>query len=351
MVPFRNRLRRYGTIVGVVDKVRHSALLERVVEARLAQLDDAVVVWQSVEVARESLQAELSEQVRRIEDDDLARQFMEVCPVPGARLDDYRNVWLTDADARNDRDAPGTSDWALVGPRFRGLDLERPFVDVVVGTPAPRTLEDLHDLADRAARRFAVFAPRHARFLIAPSRLAEIGCLEPAFVERVVLAAPFGTMRSLPLPRVDGVEVTLRPARDLTFEDSYRRAYAQLLEEAPDQAEYAQMADRDVLTGYVEDGGAFEVLVDGAVAGFVAAFRDQAFGLRGFHVGEMFLYPPARGRGLGRSVQRSLVEALPAADDDVFFGVVDARNHAAVRTATGCGRQVVAAHVWMPVVA
>src|SRR5690606_40448576 len=65
--------------------------------------------------------------------------------------------------SRNDRDAPGTSDWALVGPRFRGLDLERPFVDVVVGTPAPRTLEDLHDLADRAARRFAVFAPRHAR--------------------------------------------------------------------------------------------------------------------------------------------------------------------------------------------
>ncbi|MFO7544626.1 MAG: hypothetical protein R6W77_03935 [Trueperaceae bacterium] len=150
------------------------------------------------------------------------------------------------------------------------------------------------------------------------------------------------------MPRLEGAEVTLRPARDLTFEEEYRRTYAQLLDDAPEQAEYAQMADRDELAAYVAGGGAFEVLVDGAVAGFVAAFRDQAFGMRGFHVGVMFLYPPARGRGLGRLVQRRLVEALPAADDDVFFGVVDARNRAAVRTAVACGRQVVGTYVWVP---
>lgn len=313
-------------------------VLERAVGARLAQLDDAVLQWQSAETARANLGAELDEQVQRLDDPDLARGFMGVCPVVGAGPDDYRNAWLEESGAS----------WALVGPRFRGLDLGRPFVDVIAQSDAPRTLAELRALARSAGRRFAVFEPRHARFLVAPSRFADLDRLEEAFVERVVLAAPFPIIRSLPMPGAHGQDVTLRPARDLAFEERYRRAYARLLDDEPRQAEFAQAADHEELAAYVAGGGAFEVLVDGAAAGFVAAFRDRAFGMRGHHVGEMLLYPQARGRGLGRLVQRLLVEALPAERDDLFFGVVDARNRAAVRTALGCGRRVVGAYVWVP---
>ncbi|MFO7544627.1 MAG: hypothetical protein R6W77_03940 [Trueperaceae bacterium] len=89
------------------DKATHVSFVELAVEARLAQLDDMVLAWQPEDVARESLHAELAEQVRRLEDEAMARQFMGVCPVPGANQDDYRNAWLGAAETPDDSGAPG----------------------------------------------------------------------------------------------------------------------------------------------------------------------------------------------------------------------------------------------------
>lgn len=312
-------------------------LLGAVVAAKLGWLAPQLHRWYDDAALGTHLRDELAVEVRRVFDDALAAGFMTHCPVPGATVGDFKNRWLA---------LPGVGR-ALVGIRFKGLDPDRPFVDVVVTTRALETTAQFRGLVEALGRRFAVFAPRHVRVFV-PSHLA----LELApFVGRAeweqrYLAAPIADM--LRLPRPAGYErVTLAAPPSLDFYPRYVAAHEEVYALRPAHREYARPEARDDLAAYVDDGTLFEVFVDGRWAGVVAGGRAVEQGMRGFIVAEIVLTGTFRGRGLGAAVQRHFAEVLPHHTGDVLMGTIHSRNAAAVATAKRCGRADIGGYLWL----
>lgn len=284
----------------------------------------------------ENLEVELADQIRRIYDLGLAGQFRTYCQIPGAGTEDYKNAWLELPD----------DGWALCGIRFRGLDLQRPFVDLVGSSRLNGPPEGIEPIVRAAEERYRVFRPLHLRVFVAGHRSALASQIPDAFVERGVFARPVSQLRAAPLP-VGMERVALRRTDVADLAHRLQVGYEDLQSQHPEHKEHASAASLDDLQYYDAEGVVFEVVIDGKPAGVVAAYRDVGKGMAGFQVGEIFLYEGWRGQGLGPAALRALIEALPAREDDVLFGEIDSRNVPARKTAESSGRVGIGYYVWI----
>lgn len=297
---------------------------------KLEQLHPVLQSWYTPEQLSQNIEIVLQEEMDRITDQDFARGFFEHCQIPGTDPEDYFNR-LQDA--------------LMTGIRFRGLDLSRPFVDVILTPQMPSTLEAYREVALQAAHRHQKFAPKHARFYV-PSHV-ELGPL-PAdmFWEKRYLARPMEDLKKLPLPaRFSEVELQVPQAID--FEEAYLQTYQEMAAIWPDHPEFATPESRETLEALMEQETLFEVFHQEEWIGVMAACRAEEQGLSGFVVVEMLIKPAFQGRGLGEAAQRHLIELLPARPMDAFYGTIDARNTPAIRAALKNGRMDVGGDLWV----
>lgn len=314
-----------------------TSILEQLTRAKLEDVSPILSRWYERDELRTLLREDLSSNVRLFSDDELAEQFQHHCPIPTATREDYKNRWF---------ELPGLGR-ALTGIRFRGLDMNRPFVEVVATTQPVSATTDMQAVGESLRRAYKVFRPNHVRFFVPEHIRLELERWPGAFWEKRYFAAPVEQMRQRAQP--GGYDrVALRRPSDMAF---YAR-YCQLLEERfarqPELEEYTRIEAQEDLAAYLEEGTLFEVMVDGTWAGLVGVTRDAEQGLRGHVVIEIVLAESARGRGLGVAVQQRLVKALTFESGDVLYGTIDARNTAAVKTAQRSGRVDVGGFLWLP---
>ncbi|WIB15215.1 hypothetical protein DEJ34_13915 [Curtobacterium sp. MCPF17_050] len=268
----------------------------------------------------------------------------------GAMVRDAVGLPVTDPLAWANRriDLPDGG-WAVAGIRFRGRDVEKPFVDVIATTATPDAagLDDLTVLMDH----YAAFAPRCLRVHL-PGDVSTPGA---------AAATPRGaTLRADLLVVAGGVdEISAQPPtrryEDVTLvrtspEDAaglVGSVYRERIADQPASADWATPADAESLAEADEQGLLFEVVVAGTVAGLVAAERDDSYGLTGFSVQEIVLDAGHRGRGLGTATGQHLARALPASPTDVLWGHIHPGNRASLANARSMGRQVVSSLVWV----
>lgn len=293
-----------------------------------------VRTWLSAETIEENLLEELNEDLERLTSDALAAEFRHYCPVAGASPDDYKNRLLRVGGLE-----------LLTGIRFLGGDLSQPFVDVMYGSEAVLTSEQLSDIQDAIRQEFKVFRPKRTRFYI-PSQLPRFS----ADGDKRLIAAPLGVMLTQPAP--DTLErVSLEPATSLTFYSDYAAIYRQLHAEYPELQAVTRAESQADMQAYLEDGQLFEVFVNGTWAGVTAVFRNTNTGLSGFCVAEIVLSKTYRAQGLGSAVQRRLAAQLlsrGAEPTEILFGTIGDVNIPAQRTALRAGRVDLGRHVWVP---
>ncbi len=313
-------------------------LLERMVPVKLEQVAPQVRAWYAPDALRENVQATLRDEARYATSAEFAQGFARSAPVPGAVPDDYNNRAL---------ELPHLG-WSLAGIRFRGQDLARPFVNIGFSSDLPASFHAWMSDANVLHRAFAVFRPLHVRAFVPAHVPLRLG--EGAFWENRLLAAPIRRMLEQPAP-AHLERVRLERPDDLSFRDRYAAIYDDLHALEPAHAEYASPEDEGSLASYFKDGLLWNVLVDGAWAGVVAAFRDASEGVRGFTVAEIVLGRAFRGRGFGPAVQRRLAETLAplAALDDALLGTIHAHNSSAIRTALRSGREDIGGYAWIEV--
>ncbi len=315
-----------------------AALLDLFAGAKLSQAPSNLKCWYSQDELRAQLRADLAGEVERVFSDDLAALFHQHVPVAGViSADAYKNRVL---------DVPGLGT-ALVGIRFRGLDLARPFVTVAAHTASLPGARGLREAAAFLHGQYAAFSPKHVRVFVPAGVAVELEALPPGSHWDVhLLAAPLAELRARPFPpRFE--RVTLEVPADLAFYPRYAREYETLFESHPEHRDFARIESKDDLAEYRHEGLLFEVRVDGAPAGVVAATRSEKEGLRGFVVVEMFLDGAHRGRGWGPAVGRHLIERLPAEVGDALCGTIHHDNAAARRSAERGGREDVGAFLWV----
>lgn len=291
-----------------------------------------VRAWLGDEAVARNLTEELDGDLERLESDALATEFRHHCPVAGADAEDYKNRLLNVGGLE-----------LLVGIRFLGLDLAKPFVDVMYTSEPTLTPGQLARVQDAVRKDFSPFQPKRTRFYC-PSHLPRFS----ADGDKRLLAAPLGVM----LARADAdARVTLRRASSLEFYPEYAAAYRELHEARPGLRDVLRVESAEDMQGYLEAGHLFEVFVDDVWAGVTAVFRDVDAGIGGFCVAEIVLASAFRGRGFGPSVQRGLAAGLLEGDakpGELLFGTVGEANVPARRTAQRAGRLDVGGHVWVP---
>lgn len=236
--------------------------------------------------------------------------------------------------------------WALTGIRFRGLDVTKPFVDVLA-TSTPPTADDVLEVASHVASRYAAFEPRCVRFDV-PDPDGLVGDLPPesAAVDQYVVAGLLESLRGRP-PGVTFARTALWPGEPGQLATLAAHIYADLHRTHPEMRLWAAAADQESLAQCAHEGLLFEVRVDGVTAGVVAALREEAHGLTGHVVQEICLDAAHRGQGLAPAVLDHLVRALPRDEGGTLWGTIHPDNTASLRNALSIGRQKVGGYVWV----
>ncbi|MGO1414946.1 MAG: hypothetical protein ACTHVH_10420 [Microbacterium gubbeenense] len=238
--------------------------------------------------------------------------------------------------------------WAIAGIRFRGQDIEKPFVDIIATSLAP-------DSAGVAALgevlpHFSDFAPLCLRVNLpdpdqALRALAASDAVH-ATPDLLIVARPVAEMLELPLDdRYD--DVTIAPCDPAFAAERVAAIYEELTPSRPKLAQWATPADADSLEDAAEQGLLFDVRVDAASAGIVAAERDDSYGLAGFCMQEVAIDHAHRGQRVGVAALQRLARELPSNADDVLWGHIHPDNVPSLRNAQESGRKVVTAHVWV----
>lgn len=238
--------------------------------------------------------------------------------------------------------------WVITGIRYRGRNITRPFIDVIA-TTAPPTLGLI---AQTIVPAYAPFRPLCFRVQVADAadllqqtrsdHRFGVGCA----VDMHVIAGTLTYMKMQALPwSYRGVR--LNPADPAVLAQRANTIYRQLAQQNPETTLWATPENVDSLGACAEEGMLFEVTVDGAPAGVVAAARHDAHGMRGFSVDELCLDQTHRGNGLAQAVLRHLVERLPHAAGDVLWGTIHPSNAPSLRNALSMGRRQVATDVWI----
>jgi L-amino acid N-acyltransferase YncA len=317
--------------------------LDEFVAARLPWTSKAVAGWYSQPQLCAQIATALGQEVARVGDADFATSFREVV---GLDLDVDLLDWANRIVVLDDR-----AGWALTGIRYRGLDISKPFVDVVACTPAP-TNADIMSVAWSVVAAYAGFGPLCARF--------EIPDVE-AFMAQVVPYPGFGPYTGIDmclvaglLPRLRAVarvatynRVELRHGDPAALAERTAGVYADLATNVPVTTLWATPENIESLTDCADQGLLFDVIIDGQPAGVAAALRDDSHAMTGFVVQEIALDSDHRGHNFGPAVLQRMVDVLPGADTDVLWGTIHPDNAASIRNARRVGREYVGAYAWV----
>lgn len=265
--------------------------------------------------------------------------------------DDVDTVQVSDPLAwANRRLQVPDDDWCVTGIRFRGLDVARPFVDVVATSVLPDA-ESLARVCDAVLPPYTEFNPRALR-VDAPDpdslviELVQHERFSGAAVDQYVVAGLVDELRQRPrLPGCDRITVERVGVPEAA--SAVAGYYRQVIAEQPRLPEWASPSSSEELQNGADEGLLREIRVDGRPAGVVGAHRDDDHGMTVFVVQEIVLSADYRGRRLAAPTLQHMLELLPANHADTLWGTIHPDNEASLRTARSIGREVVGGYVWI----
>lgn len=269
----------------------------------------------------------------------------------GAQIRDLVKLPIPDPLAwANRRIELADGHWAIAGIRFRGRDVEKPFVDIIA-TSLPPEAARIEALAE-VLPHFEDFAPLCLRVNIPESTLsaAELSEAEDfhgdAESELLIVASPIDEMKMRPHALLFDA-TTLIPCSTHDAAELTAEIYGELAASRPQLREWATPADAQSLEEAAEQGLLFEIRVNGETAGIVAAERQDAYGFTGFCMQEIALNAAHRGRSIGVATLQHLVRALDAKPFDLLWGHIHPGNIPSLSNAQASGRKIVTSHAWI----
>ena len=250
-------------------------------------------------------------------DMDFATGFAANSIDRGAAPTEYLNRWFdVDGGLR-----------VLVGPRYRGLDPDQPFVSIDAST-RPILPTDVSALKLLVKKEFAVFDPREVVLWSS----APVGYWPGGGVGLRLVAGEVNQLRACRTTPT----LTATPATGVDSYDRYVDAYTRITRTNPAQAELSRLETREDLEKLAVDGTLLDLYFGGEWVGIAAYEPANRNGMRGFTVVVALLLPEYQSRGLGKDV--STLIALNIEGGGFLHGTIHAANIGAYRAALSAGR-------------
>ncbi|MFT5685238.1 MAG: hypothetical protein ACI8RZ_006187 [Myxococcota bacterium] len=218
---------------------------------------------------------------------------------------------------------PGT---ALLELRFRGLDPDFPFVEVVA-TDFTVTPALLPALLTAASQTWPTIPLRWLGLWVA----SHAGWQPPGAGDMHLVVGALASLDCDPGP------LTTTPA-DADSLPRVVSAYADFHTARPDLSPHVNALDAETLDDLIATGTAWDAWLDGAWAGLLAVEASPLLGGPGFVVIEEVLAPALRGQGLGAVLQRAGLANLPPTPGGLVWGTIHEDNLPSRKTAARVGR-------------
>lgn len=225
----------------------------------------------------------------------------------------------------------------LLGPRFKGGDVEKAFVDLVFSTQPP-SAENLPKIWDAAQAYYGPIKPRQIRFLCPTGDYETLGRHLPLQADLHLIAGSIETIKATPLPP-RYPEIQLKLAENLDFYPRFLETYTAFHAQcSPIIRESMVPEDEAGLKEAMAENLLFEAQIEGQWAGLIAARWDAWMGFKGLLIVEEILATPFRGQGFGSALQRAFIDALDLSPETQVFGTILDANIPSLRTAQRLGR-------------
>src|SRR5690606_27776224 len=231
------------------------SVMDVLASARADQASPELVAMVGRAGLEANLMAHMAVDVARLDDQDMAERFAFHCPVPGVHADEYKTRLL---------ELPGNGR-SLVGIRFRGLDLARPFVAVVASEALPGDQDELVAAVAELGREFDRFAPTHVRVFL-PSHTVLRPDRPGQFWEKRLLVGRVRDLRAGPMP-VGAERLALSERSDDGWYARYETAFERLVARSREYDEYTRLESHEDRAELSEAGTLFEAWIDGEWAG------------------------------------------------------------------------------------
>ena len=269
-----------------------------------------------------------------MEDEEFANSFCQSCHVLKKEPRAFLNRQVELSEGRQ----------CIAGIRFLGMDLDKPFVDVLPNF-AFNEQSTLCEVKREISTLFSDFKPRAMRLLVNNYAALPGWQKKGAIVDLYYVAGSIRLLRQKLKPSNSALSIEL--AQSLDFYDEYLSIFEHFHRENSDLAIHVTPESRQDLRASMEQGGLFQIKVDGKWAGLLAAERATECGLSGFLVREEILRQEYRGKKLAPVAMNQFIHELPASDGDLLFGTIHSMNTPSLKTAQAVGREVVSAFVFV----
>jgi len=280
----------------------------------------------------ENLTTEIDADIRKGLEPESAKGFYGLCPVAGATSEDYM--------IRHIEVAPGFE--LLAGIRFRGLDMERPFVAILHRTKNFESEDELRMTMRIIAAEFAVFAPKAVLFYRSSEDTSFP--LPAEHVDKRILMGAMSDIAAVP-PVAD---ISIVKATVLDFYERYASEYAVVTERNADflRTETAELESD--MEECIRDHFTYKIFIAGEFAGVFIAAKQTFLGASGYYVIENLLFEKFRGKGFGPSVQGVVAREFAKLGGKVLFGSIYPSNLPSYKGALGSHRIDIGGNYMVP---
>lgn len=268
----------------------------------------------------------------------LERQFQLIDDPNFARLfSDNIDCFDVEPSAYNHRLIETKNGALLGGIRFYGLDIMRPFVEVVA-----HSFSQMDGLCGVVRDEWAVFSPQFLRLTVAANTMTT----PEAFLDVSIHAERYGEMKRRNLEINLTQDVKMREVEALIVE-----RYGEVQRTQPDLAKNISAMDMETLKTCHEQGNLFGAHIDASkhLVGVIAVKEDAIGWLPGEVVQEEVVAAVHAGHGYAMQMQCAFANQRAAATPDrLMLGTIDRHNHASRRSAVRAGRPEILRRVFVP---
>lgn len=221
--------------------------------------------------------------------------------------------------------------------------MSKPFVEIVAKNFTVQHEDEWREIARLLGTVYQLFQPQHIRFFDGIDHIKE----ETAHFtfDQWYVAGLLNDLKQKPFSATTD-HITFQISQDLSFFDNYRKAFQQLVEAAKDSEVLVQFEAKEKLQEFLLKKNIIEVFFRDQWAGFIAVRKDIYKYFKGYVVFEEILLDEFKGLGLGKTLQRAMINYLKSENDELIYGTIDHRNIPSIKTALSNGRKKVGKYVF-----
>lgn len=227
----------------------------------------------------------------------------------------------------------GNDKFIMAGIRFRGLNINRPFISIAPNFEITDNYFSL--LAELIQKEFSLFKPLPLQFQM-PSE-CKYSSIDLG-IDRYTIVGKVNNLLSEQLPeRVETIE--LIEIKHIDFYENYLNEYKIFHLNNPCLIDEVKPESLEDLTESMSNQLLYKIFIDNKEAGIIAGSIYNYYGVSSVCILEEILYDTFKGNGLGVYVQREFIKKLMGRYE-LLWGTISSLNTPSLKTALRNGRRI-----------